>query len=291
MIITNNLVNAKELVNKAKNAKYAVPHININSLLWAKNVLEAAQEENSPVIIGASVGAIKYMGGFSTVANGVISLVNDLKITVPVALHLDHGNYDSCFKAIDAGFTSVMFDGSSMTFDENYSKTAEIVKYAKDYNVSVEAEVGSIGGQEDDMIFIGELASSEEALKMQNLGIDFLAAGIGNIHGPYPENWKSLNFDKLKELNKALNIGLVLHGGSGIPKDQIKKAIKNGVAKINVNTELQLSFCDGLKEFILSGKVNEGKNYDPRKLLKDGFDNIKKTVKEIIHEFGSSNKI
>ncbi|WP_406617581.1 class II fructose-1,6-bisphosphate aldolase [Mycoplasmopsis adleri] len=290
MITNSYLVNAKEMINKARKGKYAVPHININGALWAKNVLEAANEEKSPIIIGVSVGAIKYMGGYETTFAIVDSLVRDLNITVPVALHLDHGNYEACIKAINAGFTSVMFDGSSLQYEENYDITKKVVELAKSRDVSVEAEVGSIGGQEDDMMFIGELADPTQAKELADLGIDFLAAGIGNIHGKYPENWKSLNFDRLKELNKSLEIGLVLHGGSGIPADQVQKAIKLGVCKINVNTELQLAFCAGVKDFIISGKVDQDKNYDPRKLLADGFSNIKTTTKELIKEFHSNNK-
>lgn len=284
------LVNAKQIISNAIANKFAIPHININNLIWAKAALEAAEEEKSPIIIAASSGAIKYMGGFNVVYSVVNSLVRDLKITVPVVLHLDHGNYDACLKAIDAGFSSIMFDGSSLPFEENYELTKSLVKLAKEKNISIEAEAGAIGGEEDNVISRGELADNDEALKLASLGVDILAVGIGNIHGKYPKNWKSLDFDKLTELNSLLNVGLVLHGGSGIPKDQIQKAIELGIRKINVNTELQLAFCEATKDFILSGKVNEGKNYDPRKLMADGYEAIKQTTKEKIREFHSNNK-
>lgn len=285
------LTNAKEMLIKAKEGRYAVPHININNLEWAKAVLLAAQEVNSPLILATSEGAVKYMGGFKTVANMVKGLVNDLNISIPVALHLDHGSYEGVKKALETdGYSSVMFDGSHYKFAENYEKTKELLELAKTSNCSFEAEVGTIGGEEDGIIGSGELADAGEAKQMAELGIDVLAAGIGNVHGPYPENWKSLDFDKLKEIVSSAKIGIVLHGGSGIPQKQIQKAISLGVTKINVNTELQQANHKALREFILSNKDLEGKNFDPRKLYKPGFDAMQKTVKEKIHEFGSQNK-
>lgn len=285
------LTNAKEMLIKAKEGRYAVPHININNLEWAKAVLLAAQEVNSPLILATSEGAVKYMGGFKTVANMVKGLVNDLNISIPVALHLDHGSYEGVKKALETdGYSSVMFDGSHYKFAENYEKTKELLELAKTANCSFEAEVGTIGGEEDGIIGLGELADAGEAKQMAELGIDVLAAGIGNVHGPYPENWKSLDFDKLKEIVSSAKIGIVLHGGSGIPQKQIQKAISLGVTKINVNTELQQANHKALREFILSNKDLEGKNFDPRKLYKPGFDAMQKTVKEKIHEFGSQNK-
>ncbi|TQC51498.1 class II fructose-1,6-bisphosphate aldolase [Mycoplasmopsis mucosicanis] len=284
------LINAKEMIAKAYKNKYAIPHININNLEWTKSILIVAQELKSPIILGASEGAIKYMGGYNVVSNMVQGLIKDLAITIPVVLHLDHGTYEGCLKAIDAGFSSIMFDGSKLNFDENYSKTSELVKIAHSKGVSIEAEVGEIGGEEDGIVGQGELASPEHAKKMSDLGIDMLAAGIGNIHGKYPTEWKSLNFTRLCELKEASSVGLVLHGGSGIPKDQIQKAISLGIAKINVNTELQLSFHNALREFIKSDKDLQGKNYDPRKLLANSIEAIKQTVREKILEFNSNNK-
>lgn len=284
------LINAKEMIAKAYKNKYAIPHININNLEWTKSILIVAQELKSPIILGASEGAIKYMGGYNVVSNMVQGLIKDLTITIPVVLHLDHGTYEGCLKAIDAGFSSIMFDGSKLNFDENYSKTSELVKIAHSKGVSIEAEVGEIGGEEDGIVGQGELASPEHAKKMSELGIDMLAAGIGNIHGKYPTEWKSLNFTRLCELKEASSVGLVLHGGSGIPKDQIQKAISLGIAKINVNTELQLSFHNALREFIKSDKDLQGKNYDPRKLLANSIEAIKQTVREKILEFNSNNK-
>lgn len=277
------LTNAKEMLIKAKEGRYAVPHININNLEWAKAVLLAAQEVNSPLILATSEGAVKYMGGFKTVANMVKGLVNDLNISIPVALHLDHGSYEGVKKALETdGYSSVMFDGSHYKFAENYEKTKELLELAKTANCSFEAEVGTIGGEEDGIIGSGELADAGEAKQMAELGIDVLAAGIGNVHGPYPENWKSLDFEKLKEIVSSAKIGIVLHGGSGIPQKQIQKAISLGVTKINVNTELQQANHKALREFILSNKDLEGKNFDPRKLYKPGFDAMQKTVKEKI---------
>ncbi|MEE3928070.1 class II fructose-1,6-bisphosphate aldolase [Mycoplasmopsis ciconiae] len=284
------LVNAKEMLKKAYEGKYAVPHININNLEWAKAVLLTAQAENSPVIVATSEGALKYMGGFDVVTGMVKGLVKDLNITVPVALHLDHGSYEGAKKAIEAGYTSLMFDGSHFPFEENYAKTKELVELAKKANMSVEAEIGTIGGEEDGIVGDGELADPEQAKKMAALGIDVLAAGIGNIHGPYPESWKSLSFETLQEISKAAGIGIVLHGGSGIPSDQIKRAISEGVTKINVNTELQQANHKALRAYIESGKDLEAKNFDPRKLYKPGYDAMCQTVRDKIHEFGSNNK-
>ncbi|MBN4083394.1 class II fructose-1,6-bisphosphate aldolase [Mycoplasma sp. CSL10137] len=285
------LVNAKEMLKKAKEGKYAVPHININNLEWAKAVLLTAEAEKSPIIVATSEGAVKYMGGLNAVSGMVLGLIKDLKITIPVALHLDHGSYEGVKAAIEnEGYTSVMFDGSHYPFDENYAKTKELVELARKRNMSFEAEVGTIGGEEDGIVGNGEFANPEEAKKMASLGIDVLAAGIGNIHGPYPTTWESLSFDTLTEISSAAGIGIVLHGGSGIPSEQIKKAISLGVTKINVNTELQQSNHKALREYILSGKDLEGKNFDPRKLYKPGFEAMCETVKFKIHEFGSNNK-
>ncbi|VEU70263.1 class II fructose-1,6-bisphosphate aldolase [Mycoplasmopsis glycophila] len=285
------LVNASEMLKKAKEGKYAIPHININNLEWAKAVLLTAQAENSPIIVATSEGAVKYMGGLDVVGGMVLGLIKDLNITVPVALHLDHGSYEGCKKAIEnEAYTSIMFDGSHEKFEENYQKTKELVKLAKDRNMSMEAEVGTIGGEEDGIVGDGEFADPKEAKMMAELGIDVLAAGIGNIHGPYPASWKSLSFETLEKISEAAGIGIVLHGGSGIPSEQIKKAISLGITKINVNTELQQANHKALREYILSGKDLEGKNFDPRKLYKPGFDAMCETVREKIHEFGSNNK-
>lgn len=285
------LVNAKEMIRKAVENKYAIAHININNLEWTKLVLEVCEETKSPVILGVSEGAMKYMGGYRTVAKMVKSLHDSLKITVPVALHLDHGTFEGAVQSIAEGFTSVMFDGSHFSFEENYAKTKEIVKLAKQHGVSVEAEVGTIGGEEDGVVGNGELACPIEAGHMISLGIDILAAGIGNIHGPYPENWQGLNFEVLQNLQtKTNNFPLVLHGGSGIPEDQIKKAIELGIRKINVNTELQLAFAKGVREYIEKGKDLQGKGFDPRKLLSLGIKYAKETVVEKLTLFGSLGK-
>lgn len=284
------LVNAKEMIALAYKQRYAVPHININNLEWTKSILEVAQEMNSPIILGVSEGAIKYMGGYNVVFALVSSLVKDLNISVPVALHLDHGTAQGCIKAIEAGFNSIMFDGSNLDFVENYSITAELVKKCKELNISVEAEVGAIGGEEDGVSSEGELADIEQAKLLTSLGIDMLGAGVGNIHGKYPASWKSLNFERLEALSNNCQIGMVLHGGSGIPKDQTQKAIKLGISKINVNTELQVAFHAATREFILANKDLEGKNFDPRKLLASGVKAIKETVRDKIIEFGSQNK-
>lgn len=284
------LVNAKEMLRKAKEGKYAIPHININNLEWAKAVLLTAEAEKSPVIVATSEGALKYMGGFNVVVGMVKGLVEDLKITVPVALHLDHGSYEGAKKAVEAGYTSLMFDGSHLPYEENYAKTKELVELAKKHNMSVEAEIGTIGGEEDGIVGNGELADPKQAKEMAALEIDVLAAGIGNIHGPYPASWKSLSFETLQEISKAAGIGIVLHGGSGIPSDQIKRAISEGVTKINVNTELQQANHKALRAYIESGEDLKGKNFDPRKLLKSGYEAMCQTVRDKIHEFGSNNK-
>jgi len=285
------LVSAKEMLNKAKAGKYAVGQFNINNLEWTKAVLLTAQECNSPVILGVSEGAGKYMCGYKTVTNMVKSMIEELKITVPVALHLDHGSYDGALKCIEAGFSSVMFDGSHYPIDENITKTTELVKICNEKGISIEAEVGSIGGEEDGVVGAGECADPDECKAIADLGVTMLAAGIGNIHGKYPENWAGLSFTTLEAVSqKTGDVPLVLHGGTGIPEDQIKKAIALGVAKINVNTECQLSFAEATRKYIESGKDLEGKGFDPRKLLAPGTDAIKATVKEKMELFGSVNK-
>ncbi len=285
------LVSATEMLNKAVAGKYAVGQFNINNLEWTKAILQTAQENNSPVILGVSEGAGKYMTGFKTVAAMVSAMIDDLGITVPVALHLDHGTYEGCFKCIDAGFSSVMFDGSHYPIEENVAKTTELVKICHEKGISIEAEVGSIGGEEDGVIGAGEIADPNECKAIADLGVDFLAAGIGNIHGKYPANWKGLDFDALAA-TKALigDLPLVLHGGTGIPADMIKKAISLGVAKINVNTECQLYFQEATRKYIEEGKDLVGKGFDPRKLLAPGFEAIKTIVKEKMELFGSVNK-
>ena len=285
------LVNAKEMLDKAKAGHYAVGHFNINNLEWTKAILETAQELNSPVILGVSEGAGKYMTGFKTVAAMVKAMIEEMNITVPVALHLDHGSYDGCYKCIEAGFSSIMFDGSSLPIEENLAKTKELVEKAHSLGMSIEAEVGAIGGEEDGVVGMGECADPEECAKIASLGIDFLAAGIGNIHGVYPDNWAGLQFDVLDKIDKAVpGMPLVLHGGTGIPADQIKKAIELGVSKINVNTECQIAFAKGTREYIEAGKDQQGKGCDPRKLLAPGAAAIKATVKEKMELFGSVGK-
>ncbi|MBQ8603280.1 MAG: class II fructose-1,6-bisphosphate aldolase [Oscillospiraceae bacterium] len=285
------LVNARDMLVKAKNEGYAVGQFNINNLEWTKAVLLTAQECNSPVILGVSEGAGKYMTGYKTVAAMVKAMVEELNITVPVALHLDHGSYEGAKKCIEAGFTSVMFDGSHYGIEENVAKTKEIVELAHSLGISVEAEVGSIGGEEDGVTGKGEVADAQECAMIAALGIDFLAAGIGNIHGKYPANWQGLDFEALEKIKNATEgMPLVLHGGTGIPADMIKKSISLGVAKINVNTECQLSFAAATREYIEAGKDQQGKGYDPRKLLLPGFEAIKATVKEKMELFGSVNK-
>ncbi len=284
------LVNAKEMIAKAYANKYAIAHINTNNLEWTKAILSAAQENNAPIIIGVSEGACTYMGGYKTVADMTRDLMVNMKITVPVALHLDHGTYEGALAACDAGFTSVMFDGHHLSIEDNLVKTAAVVAKAAPKNISVEAEIGSIGGEEDGVIGNGELADPKDAKSITKLGIDFLAAGIGNIHGPYPSNWKGLNLDRLSEICDAANMGIVLHGGSGIPDAQVKKAISLGVAKVNVNTECQLTFAAATRKYIEENKDQIGKGYDPRKLFKPGVDAIKATIKEKLILFGSNNK-
>ncbi|MBO5454752.1 MAG: class II fructose-1,6-bisphosphate aldolase [Clostridia bacterium] len=285
------LVSAAEMLKKAKEGKYAVGQFNINNLEWAKAILLTAQECNSPVILGVSEGAGKYMCGYTTVVGMVKGMINELGITVPVAIHLDHGSYEHALKVIEAGFSSVMFDGSHYPIDENIEKTKEIISIAHSKGISVEAEVGSIGGEEDGVVGGGEVADPAECKMIADLGVDFLAAGIGNIHGKYPANWKGLNFDVLAEIEKVTSpMPLVLHGGTGIPADMIKKAISLGVAKINVNTECQLSFAAATRKYVEAGKDLEGKGFDPRKLLAPGVEAIKETVKEKMELFGSVNK-
>lgn len=285
------LVSAKDMLIKAKAGKYAVGQFNINNLEWTKAVLLTAQELNSPVILGVSEGAGKYMAGYKTVVGMVNGMMEELKITVPVALHLDHGSYEGCYKCIEAGFSSVMFDGSHYPIDENVAKTKELVAVCNEKGLSLEAEVGSIGGEEDGVIGAGECADPNECKMIADLGVTMLAAGIGNIHGKYPANWKGLSFETLDAVQqKTGDMPLVLHGGTGIPTDMIKKAISLGVAKINVNTECQLSFADATRKYIEAGKDQQGKGFDPRKLLAPGFEAIKATVKEKMELFGSVGK-
>lgn len=285
------LVNATEMLKKAKAGHYAVGQFNINNLEWTKAILLTAQELNSPVILGVSEGAGKYMCGFKTVTAMVDAMVDELGITVPVALHLDHGSYEGALKCIEAGFSSVMFDGSHYGIEENIEKTKEIIALAHSKGISVEAEVGAIGGEEDGVIGGGEVADPNECKMIADLGVDMLAAGIGNIHGKYPANWKGLRFDVLANIQELTGeMPLVLHGGTGIPADMIKEAISLGVSKINVNTECQLAFADATRKYIEAGKDLEGKGFDPRKLLAPGFEAIKATVKEKMELFGSVNK-
>lgn len=290
------IVSGKNIINKARQNSYAIGAFNTNNLEWTEAILRVAQAQQAPTIIAASMGAVKYMGGFKTVVDLIHDLHDDLNITVPIAIHLDHGDFEAAKAAIAAGFTSVMFDGSSLPIDENLAKTQEIVNLAHAKGISVEAEVGSIGGEEDGIIGGGEIAPIPDAVAMVNTGIDFLAAGIGNIHGPYPDNWKGLHLDHLKNITLAVNesIGhempIVLHGGSGIPDDQIKTAISMGVSKVNVNSEAQLAFHEALREFILADHDLEGKNYDPRKLLATGVKGIESALTERIDVFGNANK-
>ena len=285
------LVSAKEMMIKARDGRYAVGQFNINNLEWTKAVLTTAQENNSPVILGVSEGAGKYMGGYKTVVGMVKGMIEELNITVPVAIHLDHGSYDGALKAMDAGFSSIMFDGSHYGIEENVEKTLDIVKRATEKDLSVEAEVGSIGGEEDGVVGTGEIADPAECEKIASLGVTMLAAGIGNIHGKYPENWQGLNFEVLEQIHKSTgDMPLVLHGGTGIPEDMIKKAISLGVSKINVNTECQWSFQKATRKYIEEGKDLTGKGFDPRKLLAPGYEAIKVTVKEKMELFGSVNK-
>lgn len=279
------------MLKKAKAGHYAVGQFNINNLEWTKCILQTAQECNSPVILGVSEGAGKYMCGYKTVVGMVNGMLEELNITVPVALHLDHGSYEACLKCVDAGFSSIMFDGSHYPIEENVEKTKELVKIVAENNMSLEAEVGSIGGEEDGVVGMGECADPAECKMIADLGIDFLAAGIGNIHGKYPENWPGLRFDVLDAIQqKTGDMPLVLHGGTGIPDDMIKKAIDLGVAKINVNTECQLVFADATRGYIEAGKDQQGKGFDPRKLLAPGCEAIKAKVKEKMELFGSVGK-
>ena len=285
------LVSATEMLKKAKAGHYAVGHFNINNLEWTKAILLTAQELNSPVILGVSEGAGKYMTGFDTVAAMVKAMDKSLGITVPVALHLDHGTYDGCYKCIKAGFTSIMFDGSHYGIEENIEKTKELVAVAHAMGMSIEAEVGSIGGEEDGVIGMGECADPNECKQIADLGVDMLAAGLGNIHGKYPANWKGLSFETLDAIQQKTGVmPLVLHGGTGIPAEMVKKAITLGVAKVNVNTECQLAFQEATRKYIEAGKDLEGKGFDPRKLLNPGFEAIKATVKEKMELFGSVGK-
>ncbi|MGN0325520.1 MAG: class II fructose-1,6-bisphosphate aldolase [Lachnospiraceae bacterium] len=285
------LVSAAEMLKKAKAGHYAVGQFNINNLEWTKSILLTAQELNSPVILGVSEGAGKYMTGYKTVVGMVNGMLEELGITVPVALHLDHGSYEHCYKCMDAGFSSIMFDGSHFAIEENVAKTKELVAEAHKRGISIEAEVGSIGGEEDGVVGMGECADPEQCKMIADLGIDFLAAGIGNIHGKYPANWQGLSFETLDAIQKLTgDMPLVLHGGTGIPADMIKKAIDLGVSKINVNTECQLSFAAATREYIEAGKDQQGKGFDPRKLLAPGAEAIKATVKEKMELFGSVGK-
>jgi len=285
------LVSAQEMLNKAKEGKYAVGQFNINNMEWTKSVLLTAQELNSPVILGVSEGAGKYMCGYKTVVAMTNAMLEDLKITVPVALHLDHGSFEGTLKCIDAGFSSVMFDGSHYPIEENVQKTTELVKLCAEKGISLEAEVGSIGGEEDGVIGAGECADANECKLIADLGVTMLAAGIGNIHGVYPANWKGLSFETLDAVNKKTgDMPLVLHGGTGIPADMIKKAISLGVAKINVNTECQLVFAAKTREYIEQGKDLQSKGFDPRKLLAPGSEGIREVVREKMQLFGSVGK-
>ena len=285
------LVSAKEMLNKAKAGHYAVGQFNINNLEWTKSILLAAEETRSPVILGVSEGAGKYMTGYKTVVGMVNGMLEELNISVPVALHLDHGSYEGCYKCIEAGFSSIMFDGSHYPIEENIEKTKERVKVATGKGMSIEAEVVSIGGEEDGVIGKGECADPEECKAVADLGVTMLAAGIGNIHGKYPENWEGLSFDTLDAIQQLTgDMPLVLHGGTGIPDDMIKKAISLGVAKINVNTECQLAFADATRKYIEAGKDLEGKGFDPRKLLAPGAEAIKDMVITKIKLFGSEGK-
>ena len=285
------LVSAKEMLNKARDGKYAVGQFNINNLEWTKSILQTAEELKSPVILGVSEGAGKYMCGYKTVVGMVNGMLEEMKITVPVALHLDHGSYEGALACIEAGFSSIMFDGSHYPIDENVAKTTELVKICNEKGLSLEAEVGAIGGEEDGVVGKGECADPAECKRIADLGVTMLAAGIGNIHGKYPDNWEGLSFTTLEAVKKEVgNMPLVLHGGTGIPEEQVKKAISLGVAKVNVNTECQLSFAEATRKYIEAGKDQQGKGFDPRKLLAPGAEAIKATVKEKMEMFGSVGK-
>ena len=285
------LVSAKEMLTKAKAGHYAVGQFNINNLEWTKAILLTAQELNSPVILGVSEGAGKYMCGYKTIVGMVNGMLEELKITVPVALHLDHGSYEACYKCIDAGFSSIMFDGSHYPIEENVAKTQELVKVCAEKGLSLEAEVGSIGGEEDGVVGMGECADPNECKMIADLGVTMLAAGIGNIHGKYPANWPGLSFETLAAVSEKVGaMPLVLHGGTGIPEDMIKRAISLGVSKINVNTECQLAFAAATRAYVEAGKDLQGKGFDPRKLLAPGVEAIKATVREKMELFGSVGK-
>ena len=285
------LVSAKEMTAAARAGHYAIGAFNLNNLEWTKSVLKAAQECNAPVIVQCSEGAGKYMAGYKMVVDMVNDVIESQGITVPVALHLDHGSYEGCLKCIDAGFSSIMFDGSHFSIEENIAKTKELVKLAHEHGMSIEAEVGGIGGEEDGVVGMGECADPDECKRIADLGIDMLAAGIGNIHGVYPDNWAGLSFETLDAIQQKTGaMPLVLHGGTGIPDDMIKKAIDLGVSKINVNTECQLVFAAATREYIEAGKDQQGKGFDPRKLLAPGTEAIKAKVKEKILLFGSDGK-
>lgn len=285
------LVSAKEMLIKARQQGYGIAQININNLEWIKSTLEEVQALQSPVILGVSEGAAKYMGGYKNVMSMVKELIEFLGVTVPVAVHLDHGTFEGAKKALDAGFTSIMFDGSHYPFAENLEKTKEVVAMCHAKGVSVEAEVGSIGGEEDGVVGMGEIADPEECRLIASTGVDMFAAGIGNIHGMYPSDWKGLNFDVLTEVSNVTGgVPLVLHGGSGIPDDMVKKAIALGVSKINVNTECQIAFANATREYILAGLDLKGKGFDPRKLLKPGCEAIKQVIRTKFELFGSINK-
>lgn len=289
--MAHKLVSAQEMLEKARDGKYAVGQFNINNLEWTKSILQTAEELHSPVILGVSEGAGKYMTGFKTVAAMVSAMLEEMKITVPVALHLDHGTYEGCYKCIEAGFSSIMFDGSHFPIAENIAKTTELVEVCKKKGLSLEAEVGAIGGEEDGVIGKGECADPDECKKIADLGVTMLAAGIGNIHGKYPADWAGLSFDTLAAVKEKVGkMPLVLHGGTGIPVDMIKKAISLGVAKINVNTECQLAFQEATRGYVEAGKDLVGKGFDPRKLLAPGCEAIKATVREKMEIFGSINK-
>ncbi len=285
------IVSATEMINKAHEGHYAIPAFNTNNLEWTKCILQAVQETQTPVMIQTSEGAAKYMGGYKMVVDMVNDLIDSMGITVPVALHLDHGTYEGAKKCIEVGYSSVMFDGSHFSIEENIEKSKEIIALAHAKGVSVECEVGGIGGTEDGVTSNGELADPAECKAIADLGVDFLAAGIGNIHGKYPADWKGLNFERLAEIKEAINNKpMVLHGGSGIPFEQTKKAVELGVSKININTELQLVFADATRKYIEAGKDLEGKGYDPRKLLKPGADAIIAKAKELCEGFGAAGK-
>ena len=285
------LVSAKEMLEKAKAGHYAVGQFNINNLEWAKSILLTAEEMKSPVILGVSEGAGKYMCGYKTIVGMVEGMIEGLGITVPVAIHLDHGSYEGAYKCIEAGFSSVMFDGSHYPIEENIAKTKELVAACNAKGISIEAEVGSIGGEEDGVVGAGEVADPNECKMIADLGVTMLAAGIGNIHGKYPANWQGLNFEALAQISEKVgDMPLVLHGGTGIPEEMIKKAISLGVSKINVNTECQLAFAEATRKYIEAGKDLQGKGFDPRKLLAPGAEAIKATVREKIALFGSANK-